>query len=169
MEEREIVCCTAASVGSEVHLHSWKRCTWPQFCCRNVIFLLPFSSVSSVSHVRLKVFSLLWIRCRARVQSGQGNLVGGDHWNSVSSASSQCSLSSVFLDELRLLSAISSLFFFFGACPIDSGSRRRANRLEKHSLSRPRHISLHHSHSSEKRKVSPVPSSLLSPLPIFTP
>lgn len=58
--------------------------------------------------------------------------------------------------------------FFYWACPIDSGSRHRANRLEKHSLSHPRHISLHHSHSAEKRKVSPVPSSLLIPLPVFS-
>lgn len=51
-------------------------------------------------------------------------------------------------------------FFFYWACPVDSGSRRRANRLEKRSLSRPRHISLHHSRSSERRK------SFLAPLPL---
>lgn len=45
---------------------------------------------------------------------------------------------------------------FYWACPFDSGSRRRANRLEKRSLSRPRHISLHHSHSSERRTVIPL-------------
>lgn len=45
---------------------------------------------------------------------------------------------------------------FYWACPFDSGSRRRANRLEKRSLSRLRHISLHHSQSSERRTVIPL-------------
>lgn len=55
--------------------------------------------------------------------------------------------------------------FFYWACPVDSGSRRGANRLEKHSLSRPRHISLHHSRSSERRKSFPPRRFPLTLLP----
>ncbi len=52
-------------------------------------------------------------------------------------------------------SLLCSIQPFYWARPVDCGSRRRANRLEKRSLSRPRHISLHHSHSAERRKVYP--------------
>ena len=55
---------------------------------------------------------------------------------------------------------------FYWACPVDSGSRRRANGLEKRLLSRPRRTSLHHSRSSRSEKesypraASPDPSPL---------
>ena len=50
-------------------------------------------------------------------------------------------------------SLLCNIQLFYWACPVDSGSRRRANGLEKRLLSRPRRTSLHHSRSSEGRRV----------------
>lgn len=78
---------------------------------------VPFSSVTSVSHVTINPFSLIRSTSGSDAvlvdrlrELGQGSFLGGYHWSSVFSATSQCGLSSVYLDWLSLLSATSRPF-----------------------------------------------------------
>lgn len=105
-----------------VHLQCWERCTLLQKCSIPV----PFSSVTSVSHVTINPFSLIRstsgsdaVLVDSLRKLGQGSFLGGYHWSSVFSATSQCSLSSVFLDWPSLLSATSRLFI--GPVPLTLG------------------------------------------------